>query len=432
MTIWLDVTTTLGRQRPVSGIYRVEDALLRGGLGYREETLRFCVFDKDSQSWFEISRPRLQALMSDMDSGTYPIPGASLAAVKADFPRPLPTAGQLGELITPFAAGDSLVSAGLDWDDKDLPLLWQVRNAMGLHVVLFCYDVIPILLPQLCCPGVPEKFQTYFCDAAWTADHILCISENSRRDLEKYLQTVGAPVPPLSVVRLGCDFHVPHAQRVTAEIRELAATRYILFVSTIEARKNHKVLYQAYKSLISCGHRYLPVVCLVGMQGWGVGELMHLLAYDKAVARYFRILNHVSDDDLGFLYEHAYFTVYPSLYEGWGLPVAESLAAGKFCLASSAASIPEIGGELVEYADPQKPQEWAQRLLWYFEHPEEVVQREESIRQEYSAPGWQEFCEAVFVCAQSGGGQPESSRSPLRCPDFDNAPTVENVSAAAG
>ena len=78
--------------------------------------------------------------------------------------------------------------------------------------------------------------------------------------------------------------------------------------------------------------------------------------------RSYRALGHANDAELRALYENCEFFVYPSLYEGWGLPVAEALAFGKFVLASDRGSIPEVGGDLVEYIDPWNASAWAEAI----------------------------------------------------------------------
>ena len=119
-------------------------------------------------------------------------------------------------------------------------------------------------------------------------------------------------------------------------------------------------------------------------------------------------LNHVSDGELAWLYRHAAFTVFPSLYEGWGLPVVESLAWGKFCLASSAASLPEAGGTWAEYQDPWDLPAWVDRLGHYMQHPQEVQARNDRIAREFRAPGWAQTAQAIHdvVLAASPKEQP--------------------------
>lgn len=337
---------------------------------------RFPAFQSVVRAFIELKRGVRQFLKPD--GGVPKLPLHSKLGGINDFAR-----GRV-----PFAPGDTYISLGLDWDQKDISFLYQQRQHLDFKILLFCYDIIPVKFPHLCVSDVSDKFAKYFADLAWTADKIICISECSRNDLRRLLTDLGAPVPELAVVRLGCDIPslVDHA--ATPEVADLIAQKYLLFVSTIERRKNHETIYRAYTRLVDEGYTSLPLLLFVGMSGWGVSDLLSDLHLDPRIKPYIRILNHVTDGDLVHLYRNAYFTVYPSLYEGWGLPVAESLAYGKFCLAANSASIPEVGGDLIEYLDPWNVPLWAERLRWYIEHPAALRDAEQRIRSHFQPTLW--------------------------------------------
>lgn len=318
-----------------------------------------------------------------------------------------PSSNQQLESITtkdavPFNSTDVYISLGLDWDKKDLVYLYELKRKNGFKVLLFCYDLIPVKFPHLCVGDVAASFARYFTDVAWCADEILCISECSKRDLHELLTDLGAPIPSLSVIRLGCELPNTITTDVIApDVAETLSQRYILYVSTIERRKNHETIYRAYTRLIDQGENNLPLLVFVGMPGWGVNDFMADLQFDYRIKNLIKVMSHVTDADLAKLYQNALFTVYPSLYEGWGLPVAESLSAGKFCLASNAASIPEVGGDLVEYLNPLDVTTWSERLKWYFAHPEEVFARQERISSQYMPTPWSQTAGQVYAHAIS-------------------------------
>lgn len=299
----------------------------------------------------------------------------------------------------PFAAGDVYVSMGLDWDQKDLVYLYEQKRILGFKVLLFCYDVIPVKLPHLCVGDVAASFARYFANVAWCANEVLCISECTRTDLRALLVELGTPLPTLSVIRLGCQLPLMASESIASDVAPLLGQRYVLFVSTIERRKNHETLYRAYARLVEQGETHLPLLVFVGMPGWGVNDLMADLRFDPRTQDLIKLLHHVTDADLARLYQHALFTAFPSLYEGWGLPVAESLAAGKFCLASSAASMPEVGGDLIEYLDPWDVPAWAARLRWYFNHPDLLAEKEARIKQDYQPTSWPACAHEILVHA---------------------------------
>ncbi len=448
---WFDITTTVHWRRPPVGVVRVEVECLKYLRGLNDPSVRFCYFDKQARRYEEITGDdalRLLELHGKVEPVAPPPPAAKRAKERAIeliewFPRsvsePVRKLGskttpilrtalhryrqatatvsslgdQLREVAAPqaqrtpgvenskpaqFQPGDVLASAGLDWDHKEGVHLYQLKLALGLKVILFCYDLIPVLLPHLCVGEVAGIFARYFVDVAWCADEVMCISRCSQRDFLALVRETGAPEPKTSIIRLGANLP---ARKDDSTIDELVRGKYLLFVSTIERRKNHEVLYRAITQLVEQGRTDLPLIVFVGMQGWGVSDFLNDLRLDPRARGRFLILNHVTDTQLSLLYSHAEFTLYPSLYEGWGLPLAESLAHGKFCLASNSSSLPEVGGSLVEYIDPWESRRWADRIAWYLDHPAELAAREEAIRTKYRAPLWEDAGRTLHQTAQA-------------------------------
>ncbi|HEY6356369.1 MAG TPA: glycosyltransferase, partial [Burkholderiaceae bacterium] len=95
----------------------------------------------------------------------------------------------------------------------------------------------------------------------------------------------------------------------------------------------------------------LPRLVFAGRQGWLIHEFKTTLANDPELARHVRIVDSPSDRELAYLYQHCLFTAYPSLYEGWGLPVGEAAWFGKYVICSNATSLPEVCGGLIDYFD---------------------------------------------------------------------------------
>ena len=164
---------------------------------------------------------------------------------------------------------------------------------------------------------------------AEAADTIMCISDSTRNDLDRYLSGSGAPKPRLVTFRLGADGR--SFASTAGNVQSQIDRDYILYVSTLERRKNHETLYKAYVNIHAKLGRQPPLCVLVGAKGWGVGDFLADVQLDPRVRGDFLILNNVNDGELGWLYEHCLFTVFPSLYEGWGLPVGREPAEGQVC-----------------------------------------------------------------------------------------------------
>ena len=127
----------------------------------------------------------------------------------------------------------------------------------------------------------------------------------------------------------------------------------MLYVSTIEIRKNHQLLVNVWRRLVKqYGADFVPTLIFVGKVGWLIDDLLADLEASNYLDGKIMLVSDLSDAELRECYRTCLFTVFPSLCEGWGLPIAESLAQGRFCVASNRTSIPEVGGDLIDYFDP--------------------------------------------------------------------------------
>jgi glycosyltransferase involved in cell wall biosynthesis len=129
----------------------------------------------------------------------------------------------------------------------------------------------------------------------------------------------------------------------------LRADRYVLSVGTLEPRKNHARLVRAFDALAATRPDLRLV--LAGARGWKSGAVDSAIAAAGARAR-IHVLGGVSADDLAALYSGATAFAYPSLYEGFGLPVLEAMAAGAPVLTSTVSSLPEVAGDAALLVDP--------------------------------------------------------------------------------
>lgn len=449
-TVWMNVTTSYNWQRPAVGVVRVEKELteglekLIGSSGFKR-----CVWVENrfvevhlAPSKVEQPAPTPSAASAtpapDQAPSVFPLlprrealvalAQASLSLTPARL-RPLanrillsakfrlgkylrnraqaasngmaiytPEASQRDVAPVPgveFKAGDILVSVGLDWDHPYWRSFAMLRKVYGLKIVTCCYDLIPVLYPQYCVSDVAKRFTGYFLDVAEGSDLTLCISKQSERDLKQLLAEVGGVDVPTHIFPLGDNVIAPSAS-ISPAISQLAASPYILFVSTIERRKNHEVLYRAYHLLCAQGHReQLPKLVFVGMPGWGVSELLKDIELDPLTQGLIVQLNHVTDGELRHLYEACKFFVFPSLYEGWGLPVGEALALGKVVLCSDRGSLPEVGGDLAIYIDPWMPEAWAEHILRLSTDQKALQKIESDVKSKYMIKTWDDACLSV-------------------------------------
>lgn len=185
-------------------------------------------------------------------------------------------------------------------------------------------------------------------NASVTADFIIAISEYSRRH---YL-SLFPHYPPdrISVVSLASRFETGNTPARPDRFSNLTQGRFWLSVGTIEPRKNHKILLQSYARLKSLVKNPMPLV-LAGGKGWMMENFDETLQ-EMGLSEDVLLLGYVSDTELEWLYQNCFAFVYPSLFEGFGLPVLEAMSKGAPVITSNVSSIPEIVADAGVLIDP--------------------------------------------------------------------------------
>lgn len=285
----------------------------------------------------------------------------------------------------PFRPGDAVVLLGSTWYHPSLiPNLFRVRDA-GVRIVHLVYDLTPFLYPHFFGPGFGREYARHLVNVLQLADGLLAISENTRRDLQRFQADMGLPTVPVRLLRLG-DNPSESAEALDPR-RRIRAGEFVLAVGTLEVRKNYRLLYDTWRLAVDRGVD-LPQLVIVGGTGWLSGDALYLLQNDPLVSPRVQVISDATDGEVAWLYQNAVLTVYPSWYEGWGLPIAESLNYGKLCLASGTSSMPEIGGDLVRYFDPHDAGGLLELVRGLLSDPEALADAERRIRSRYARVDW--------------------------------------------
>ena len=269
----------------------------------------------------------------------------------------------------------------------------QLWRSVGCSVAFLLYDLIPHKFPQWFVSSCGPMYGPWLTNALQAADLVFCISDCTRRDLFQFAEEKGLVAPPAVVVRLGdgeLSEVTPSPKPVFAPtLRATVGPGYVLLVSTIEVRKNHALVYQAWRRLLQRhGPAVVPKLVFAGSVGWMSADLIAQIENDPSTRGHISIISGTSDGDLAWLYCHCLFTLYPSLYEGWGLPVAEGLAFGKACLASDSSAVPEIAGDLVDYHDPHDLVGYVSLLERLIFDPDYRAERERRVRERFRRTHW--------------------------------------------
>ncbi len=328
--------------------------------------------------------------------------------------RPVAAAGTAGSpLQGSFASsvrpGDCLVSLGAPWPYPDYAgLVRDMQRRFGLRFAFLVFDIIPARRPEWSDRGLVRIFGAWIASVLPVADVILTISRATAADVERFAtENRIALRSAIQVVPMGTGFASqlrPEASqseapqsKASGSARLPPAGSYALFVSTIEARKNHALLFRVWRRMLDdMPAAEVPTLVFAGRIGWLVEDLMKQLDNTDFLNRKIRIIQDVTDAELADLYRGCLFTLFPSLYEGWGLPVTESLALGKPCIAARNTSIPEAGGSLAHYFDPDCVSDAYAVIRATIEDREGLAAWQEEIARSFVPVPWAATADAVL------------------------------------
>jgi len=296
-------------------------------------------------------------------------------------PRPRP-AGIRG--------GDALVTLGLTWFQPGYMAEVRALRGRGVEWVPLVYDIIPVRLPGYESGDYTSNLRRL----AEAASHVWTISEFSRRDFIDYCASTGARTPRASVVYLGDP--APQPAAAAGDIAgDPGSEPFVLLVSAFERRKNQLLAVHAWEALLSeLGPERVPLLVLAGAKS-DAFESVGAAATRPELQGKVRILPDASEAAVESLRQRCLFTLYPSRYEGWGLPVRESMAAGKYCLASNATSVPEAGGALCGYHDPEDLTGYVAALRELIASPEMLGARTNAVRKRFRPRAWRETVDTM-------------------------------------
>lgn len=210
------------------------------------------------------------------------------------------------------------------------------------------------------------------------ADHIIAISECTKRDLVNHL---GAPEELITVTHLaaGPEYSEVRDKNALASVRAKynLPENYVLFVGSLEPRKNIKTLLKAYSAVSARLRKAFPLV-IAGAKGWlnsDIPSLVEGLGIKESV----RFTGYIDANDICAVYSGASVFAYPSLYEGFGLPILEAMSCGAPVITSNTSSMPEVAGDAARLIDPLNAEELASAL--------EAVLDNETLRAEMKKKG---------------------------------------------
>ncbi|HEY2980176.1 MAG TPA: glycosyltransferase family 1 protein [Anaerolineales bacterium] len=260
------------------------------------------------------------------------------------------------------------INRGNTWEQIDLALFldgellfspanigpWHYRN----QIVMF-HDASVFAVPEAYSRAFRAKYVFVFRRLSRTARAVITNSDFSRHELARYLQL---PADRVKVVPLGAD----HIKRVAADSRilhehNLLEKPYLLLVASLSPHKNIQRVAAALKLM-----RSQPTILVAGD---APNRLVFRSSGPHDLPANMRVLGYVSDAQLRALYEHAVGLIFPSTYEGFGLPILEAMQCGCPVLCADAASLPEVAGDAALFFDPLDARDLAEKLGTFLDSP---------------------------------------------------------------
>ncbi|NDJ16288.1 glycosyltransferase family 4 protein [Myxacorys almedinensis] len=224
--------------------------------------------------------------------------------------------------------------------------------------VLSIYDLTFVKYPQFTNSTVKAYAERVKQCLQWT-DLVLTISHSSKQDI---VELLGVPAEKVWVTPLASRYSVGECDRAPlSSVNYDFSKPYILFVSTIEPRKNIATLIEAFDHLKEKYHLEHQLV-LIGQKGWLYESIFERIARSRYKTDIHH-LSYLSDEHVALFYANADVFVYPSYYEGFGLPALEAMTLGAPVVTSNASSLPEVVGDAALLVDPNSVDDLTEAIL---------------------------------------------------------------------
>jgi len=260
----------------------------------------------------------------------------------------------------------------------------RIRKAKS---VLTVYDMSFASYPDLQTTAV-QRFYPKVRESCNKALKVITISNFSKAEILKFLDI---PEEKVEVIYPGVIVNEPKCSNSDEEkllSKYQLSGSYVLFVGTIEPRKNIAAIVKAFEILLQ-KYKYRCELVIVGKLGWKYEECLRKIRGSRAQSR-IRMLGYVPDDDLPIIYKHASVFVYPSVYEGFGLPVLEAMAYDTPVITSNVSSLPEIAGDAALLVNPYDEGQIAEAMDKVMRDPEQRRQLIERGREQVKKYSWME------------------------------------------
>ena len=263
---------------------------------------------------------------------------------------------------------------------------WLAQH--GVRAVYLIHDLIPITHPQYCRAGEAEKHRERIERALRNAAGIIANSQATLDALNTFAAARSLPLPPAVAIWIGTQRPLPHLKP-----RHLGRPHFVA-VGTIEGRKNHLLLLEAWRRIVAEMRSDAPILLIIGQRGWRAEEAVGVLDDLDDLNDHVFELGNCDDAQLTMLIAGARALLMPSFVEGFGLPVVEALQLGTPVIATDLPVYREVAGDLPIYLRPDDLDGWAS-VVRDFTSEGGVRLSQKQAAKDYRAPDWSSHFAAV-------------------------------------
>ena len=263
-----------------------------------------------------------------------------------------------------------------------------VRTA-DVRPVYLVHDLIPITHPEYCRAGEAERHRGRMRTVLETAAGVIGNSQATLDELFSFAASEDLATPPSLAAWLGTD-SLPFPRIIRVPERPT-----FVVIGTIEARKNHMMLLDIWSRLAARLGNQAPRLLIIGQRGWEADDVFAVLDGNRQLRSHVVELSHCSDEELARNLAEARALLFPSMVEGYGLPLVEALGMGVPVIASDLPVFREIGSNLPTYLSPTDSAAWEAAILEYARPDSEARAAQLGRIRDFQAPGWKGHFDAV-------------------------------------
>ncbi len=278
-----------------------------------------------------------------------------------------------------------------------LPLLKE----QGVKLAVYIYDIIPITHPQFCYEETTFLFMNYIGAHLLYADVVITSTQSTLDEVYHLMEQLGIKRKVSGFYSwLGSDFTSKKQTEISElpqKVTEATKAPYVLCVGTIEPRKNHAFLLDAFDKVLF--EKKMNLV-FAGKPGWNVEDLLERIQNNPQYDKQLFHLTGLDDNAIEYLYQNALVLAFATYNEGFGLPMVEALERGTPVLASDIPVLREVGGDLCEYFSLKDTDEFVEKVCRYLEDKEAYAAQKNKIST-YTSFTWEETAKRILQALDS-------------------------------